>query len=188
MAAPAPAVHLREITPANRAAVEALAVDDEQCRYVASVADSLVEAAQTPDARPWYRALYDADTPVGFVMISDGITVSNPEYLGPYYLWRLLIDRKHQHRGYGATAVRLVVDHLRGRPDARVLLTSVVPGPDSPLGFYLQQGFRRTGQVHEGETVLALDLEDPGRDHARKGHSPSPGHPPQRRGGRPFTR
>jgi diamine N-acetyltransferase len=160
MASPTKGVHLREVTPANLASVTALAVDEAQTQYVASVADSLDEAAQTPDARPWYRAVYDSDTLVGFVMISDGITVSNPEYLGPYFLWRLLIDRQHQGRGYGAAALRLVVDHLRGRPDARVLLTSAVPGPDSPLGFYLRFGFRETGQVHEGETVLALDLPD----------------------------
>jgi diamine N-acetyltransferase len=158
MAAPTNGVHLREVTPENLASVTALVVDDVQTHYVASVADSLVDAAQTPDARPWYRAVYDGDTPVGFVMISDGITVSNPEYLGPYFLWRLLIDRQHQRRGYGAAALRLVVEHLRGRPDARVLLTSAVPGPDSPLSFYLRQGFRQTGQVHEGETVLQLDL------------------------------
>ncbi len=45
------------------------------------------------------------DEPVGFVMISDGITVVNPEYLGPYFLWRLLIDQRYQGRGYGAAAI-----------------------------------------------------------------------------------
>ena len=48
----------------------------------------MAEAAQYPDAQPWYRAVYADQEPVGFVMISDGITVDNPDYLGPYYLWR----------------------------------------------------------------------------------------------------
>jgi hypothetical protein len=39
-----------------------------------------------------------------------------------------------------------------------VLITSVEQGPDSPLGFYLRQGFRATGEVHQGELVLELDL------------------------------
>jgi diamine N-acetyltransferase len=54
-----------------------------RAHYVGSVTDSFVEAARTPDARPWCRAVHDGDTPVEFVMISDGLTMANPEYLGP---------------------------------------------------------------------------------------------------------
>jgi diamine N-acetyltransferase len=154
-------IMLREITPENRAAVEALAVSTEQTGYVAGVTASIREAAETPDAAPWYRAVYADETPVGFVMLSDGITpenMENPEYLGPYFLWRLLIDQQHQGKGYGAATIDLVVDHLRAHPDATVLLTSCVPGPATPLGFYLRRGFRETGQVHDGEVVLELPL------------------------------
>lgn len=58
-------VHRREITAENRAAVEALAVAPEQDRYVAGVADSLAEAAELPEAKPWYRAVHAGDTPTG---------------------------------------------------------------------------------------------------------------------------
>ena len=47
-------VTLRGITEENRGAVEALAVRAEQAEYVAGVTDSLAEAAETPDAAPWY--------------------------------------------------------------------------------------------------------------------------------------
>jgi diamine N-acetyltransferase len=153
-----PNVHLCEITPANQPVVEALTVSAVQAEYVTGVAQSLVEAAETPDARPWYRAIYLDDMPVGFVMISDGITVVHPDYLGPYYLWRLLIDQRYQGQGLGSAALGLVIGHVRTRTDARVLLTSVGQGPASPLGFYLRHGFRATGQVHQGELVLELDL------------------------------
>ena len=155
-------VSLREITPDNRAEVEALVVTPEQTYYVASVADSLVEATEYPDAEPWFRAAYDGDEPVGFVMISDGITVDNPEYLGPYYLWRLLVDHRFQGRGYGTAILDLVVERLRTSTDARVFLTSHVVGPASPVTFYQQYGFRLTGDVHDGEPVLELDLYPPG--------------------------
>ena len=155
---PPPAVQLREITSENREAVLALSVTESQAAYVGGVAQSLVDAAETPDARPWFRAVYAGNEPVGFVMISDGITVVNPEYLGPYFLWRLLIDQRYQGRGYGAAALHLVVDYVRSRPNARVLLTSAGQGPQSPVGFYQRQGFRLTGEVHEGELVLELDL------------------------------
>ena len=157
-------VHLREITADNRAELEALAVTAAQSRYVAGVADSIAEAAETPRAAPWYRGVYAGDTPVGFVMISDGISAeelaADPDLRGPYFLWRLLIDQRHQGRGYGAAAVRLVVDHLRThRPDAEVLFTSCGRGPGEPYGFYLRQGFTDTGTTDpDGETVLTLPL------------------------------
>ena len=82
--------------------------------------------------RPWYRAVYADNAPVGFVMISDGITVDNPVYVGPYFLWRLLIDRRFQGGGYGTATLDLVIEHVRTRPDAQVLLTSYAVGPTSP--------------------------------------------------------
>jgi hypothetical protein len=33
-----------------------------------------------------------------------------------------------------------------------------VVGPTSPVTFYEQYGFRLTGEVHEGEPILELDL------------------------------
>ncbi|HEY4315691.1 MAG TPA: hypothetical protein VGO19_09325 [Actinomycetes bacterium] len=78
-----PVVSLREITQDNRAAVEALAVTDEQDFFVATVTQSLKDAEDEADAKPWYRAVYADDEPVGFVMISDGITVDDPSYVGP---------------------------------------------------------------------------------------------------------
>jgi diamine N-acetyltransferase len=153
-----PVVSLREITEDNRVAVEALAVTDEQSHYVASVTKSLQDAEEYPDANAWYRAVYVEDEPVGFVMISDGITVDDPSYVGPYYLWRLLVDYRFQRRGYGTAVLDLVVEHVRTRPDARTLLVSHVVGPTSPVTFYQRYGFRLTGEVHDGEPILELDL------------------------------
>ena len=156
--APAPVVSLREITEDNRAAVEALTVTEDQSYYVASVTKSLEDAEEYPDAKAWYRAVYADDEPVGFVMISDGITVDDPSYVGPYYLWRLLVDQRFQGRGYATAALDLVVEHVRTRPDAHTLLVSHVVGPTSPGPFYEQYGFRPTGEMHEGEPLLELAL------------------------------
>ena len=58
-------VSLREITDANRSEIEALSVTAQQENFVAGVADSLIEAATTPDAKPWYRASMPARLPSG---------------------------------------------------------------------------------------------------------------------------
>jgi diamine N-acetyltransferase len=78
-------------------------------------------------------------------MISDGITVADPTYVGPYYLWRLLVDRRFQRRGFGTAALDLIVEHVRSRPDARTFLVSHVVGPTSPGTFYQRYGFQLTG-------------------------------------------
>ncbi|MEO8328828.1 MAG: GNAT family N-acetyltransferase, partial [Candidatus Nanopelagicales bacterium] len=105
------------------------------------------------------RGVYAGDTPVGFVMISDGIPDGYPEYLGPYFLWRLMIDTQFQGQGFGKATLDLVVDYLRTRPSADRLLTSLVPGTiGSPRGFYLRYGFTFTGEWFDGEEVMELPL------------------------------
>jgi len=151
-------VSLREITDDGRAAIEALVVTEVQSDYVASVSESLLEAVDHPDAKPWCRATYAGDDPAGFVMISEGIAVDDTRYVGPCYLWRLLVDHRFQGRGLGTAALDLVVDHVRTRPDARTVLVSHVIGSASPAMLYEQYGLKVTGVVHEGEPILERDL------------------------------
>jgi diamine N-acetyltransferase len=119
------------------------------------------DAAAYPEARPRMWAVHDGADLVGFVMISDGIPLEElrPGLVGPYFLWRLLIDERFQGRGYGRAAVEAVVDYLRARPNADALLTSCHDGEGSPRGFYLRLGFVDTGEDDpEGEDILRLDL------------------------------
>jgi diamine N-acetyltransferase len=109
--------------------------------------------------RPW--AVHDAETGalVGFVMISDNIPQPmDDDLVGPYYLWKLLIDHQFQRRDYGAATLGAIVDYLATRPGADVLYTSCADGPGSPRAFYLRHGFADTGRVMWGENILALDL------------------------------
>ena len=150
---------LREITDLNWVDVERLQVTPDQANYVASNADSLLEAADTPEACPWYRGIYRGSVPVGFVMISDNIPRPSPKLLGPYYLWRLMIDREWQGQGLGTAALDAVVEYVRTRPNAQSLLSSIHPGTvGSPRGFYLRYGFRLTGDWFDGEEVIELQL------------------------------
>ena len=150
---------LREITEANRVEIESLSVTEAQSAYVADNADSLIEAAETPGAMPWYRGVYVGDVRVGFVMISDNIPRERTEYLGPYFLWRIMIDTRWQGRGYGTQALELVLDHIRQDPEATELLCSLVPGTDSsPRGWYFENGFRLRGDWFDGEEVIVRSL------------------------------
>lgn len=152
------AVTLREITDSNRADALRLGVSPEQSQFVDGVAASLEEAAAKPDACPWFRAIYADETPVGFIMIADGVPAGHPEFAWPYYLWRLLIDAGHQRRGYGTAALDLVVEYIKGRPGAVELVTSVVSGEGSPMSFYERLGFHPTGGMLDREHIYILPL------------------------------
>jgi len=135
-----------------------LRVAAAQERFVGTVARALADAREIPEAKPWYRAVYAGDEAVGFVMLSWDVPPEPPRIIGPWFLWKLLIDEHHQGRGYGREVVRRVADIVAAN-GASELLTSCVPGPDGPEGFYLRIGFTPTGELDEnGETVLALDL------------------------------
>jgi diamine N-acetyltransferase len=151
-------VTLREITRDNQAALMELRVSADQENFVAGVADSLREAAEFPEARPWYRAVYTESGPVGFVMLSENVPPGDERYPWRYFLWRLLIDESFQGKGYGHATLDALVAWLRTRPGADALFTSAVPGHSSPVTFYEQYGFVRTGEIFDGEIVLKLDL------------------------------
>jgi diamine N-acetyltransferase len=144
-------VRLREITDDNHDAVCALRVRQDQERFVASVAKSLDDAAATPGANPWYRAVYSGNEPVGFVMLSWNVPP------GSYFLWRLLIDEQHQGRGLGREVLTQIADRVRS-DGATEMLTSYQPGDGEPWPFYQRFGFQPTGEIDDGEVVLWLEL------------------------------
>jgi hypothetical protein len=77
-------------------------------------------------------------------MLSWNVTPDPPRIIGPWFLWKLLIDERHQRRGYGRDAVTLVADIVRANGAAE-LLTSCVPADDGPEPFYRRIGFTPTG-------------------------------------------
>jgi diamine N-acetyltransferase len=160
-------VTLRPVDHGNREALAVLAVRPDQTHFVATVTKSYADAAADPASHPVMWGLYAGDEPVGFVMLSDGAEPIEAEPgRWPYGLWRLLIDARHQRRGYGRAALDLVVGYVRGRPGATELYTSAVPGDGSALPFYERYGFVRTGEVDDGEVVLRLALDDPAHEEA----------------------
>jgi diamine N-acetyltransferase len=148
-------VMLRPLTAENRSAIVGLRLAAGQDRFVNTVEDALLEAEEEPGGRAIQWGLYDAETPVGFVMISD--EVDGPDYIA-HYLWKLLIDAHHQRKGYGTAALDLVATYFRDRGVAE-MWTSAGQGEGAPIPFYERYGFERTGDiVFDNEVLLRLDL------------------------------
>ncbi|MEO7370517.1 MAG: GNAT family N-acetyltransferase [Ilumatobacteraceae bacterium] len=150
-------VDLVEITEHNLSAVTALATHRHQQRFVAPMARSLAQALVPPlhdDHRvvPWMRAVQADGAIVGFMLLS---AVSPGEPLP--YLWRFLIDRRHQRCGVGSRAIALLAAQLRAEGH-HALLLSFDEGPGGPRAFYERLGFVPTGKVDDGETEARLVL------------------------------
>jgi diamine N-acetyltransferase len=153
-----PNIAFREIDEQTLAAVLAVKLPPEQERYVGSVAEALDEARETPEGKPWYRAVFDGELAVGFVMISWNVPPNPPEIIGPWYLWKLIVDSRYQGRGYGRAIIEKVAEIVRAE-GAETLLTSYALGPDNPGPFYQHLGFSPTGEVNiDGEIIIALKL------------------------------
>ncbi len=151
-------IELREITDANRDQVTAINAGPAEGRFVSSVADSLMEAAETPEGSPWYRAVYLEGQPVGFVMLSWDVTPRPPDIIGPWFLWKLIVDEPEQRRGIGRAIVEHVVELIRAE-GATELFTSHVIGEGGPDGFYERLGFVPTGTFDpDGERILRREI------------------------------
>jgi diamine N-acetyltransferase len=155
-------VQLRDIaTEAERSAALELRVAPGQEHFVSSVEESFAVADRHPEALARFWAVYDGDQIVGFTMISDGISpevlAADPTLVGPYFLWRLLIDERFQRRGYGTATLDALVDYVGSR-GATELWTSYTAGGGSPGPFYERYGFVPTERFVEGERVLRLDI------------------------------
>jgi RimJ/RimL family protein N-acetyltransferase len=144
-------VSLVEVTTDNAGAVSRLRTHKTQETFVATMAESFVDAMfpeiiDGAPVVPWLRAVSADGELIGFVMLA-----LRTEFHPEPYLWRLLIDRLHQRRGIGQRVVDLVAEECR-RAGAETLFTSWSEGKGSPRPFYLRNGFEPTGNLIDGET------------------------------------
>ncbi len=143
-------VSLREITAETVNAVLALRVAESQRKMVAENARSIAQAHFSPYA--WFRAVYAAEVPVGFVQLY--LDAEKEEY----EVWRFMIDARYQRLGFGRRALELAIEHVRSTTTARELLLGVAQEEGHAQPFYARFGFEPTGEIHEGEVIMRLVL------------------------------
>jgi len=142
-------VELREITESNYSECLNLKVSDDQLNFVASNVYSLAQAWVFHEtAYPF--AVYAEDVMVGFVMMGyDGSK-------GVYFIWRFMIDRRYQGKGYGKAALQLSIKYLVDRFGLREIYLSFMPGNTAAENLYSGAGFQRTGEMDDDEIVMCL--------------------------------
>ena len=156
-------IKLEKVTGKNVWELLKLHVRDEQKNFVASNDISIIEAYTTITgggyAFPF--GIYDDDIAVGFLMVgfdTDECWENPPQIArNNYNLWRLMIDQRYQHKGYGKTAVKLALDFINTMPcsKAEYCWLSYEPENTSAQKLYHSFGFRETGEM-DGEEVIAV--------------------------------
>lgn len=158
-------MRLVKVNPDNFYDLMRLSVDKSQRDYVAPNDYSLAEAYAVLSAGMYVQAfgVYDGEKPVGFAMIAhNAFTEADcPEaYKNSYYLWRFMIDKRYQRRGYGRQAVALLLDFIRSFPDGPEETCCVSCEPDNVVAkrLYESFGFRFTGEMDDDEEIAVLKL------------------------------
>lgn len=149
---------LREVSADNLEELVALnaTLTASQQNCVASNLKSVAQGSLNDSS--WYRAVYLDGKAIGFIMLelyTDELPLDDQPAL---YLWRFMIGRDWQGKGYGRQILDQVLGHF-GRQGVKTMYTSCVLGEaDSPYRFYLRYGFTDTGKAIEGEQILRYEV------------------------------
>ena len=166
-------ITLKEVNYDNYDELIDLKVKVDQRNFVASNIYSLAEAyavvASKGYALPY--GIYLGDKPDGVLMIGYGPDLEYakkefdedeeiPYFLpGSYDLWRFMIDRKYQRRGYGREALKRALDLIKTKPlgEAEYCWLSYEPGNEVARNLYLFFGFEEQPEHYkEGEEMPAI--------------------------------
>jgi len=158
-------IRLKEITNKYIWQVCRLEPFEEQKDFVAENIQSLAEAYATRhegnNALP--LAVYHGDEPIGFLMIGKG-TVGNEDESAlireNYCIWRLMIDKNHQGRGFGREAMDAALQLIRTFPfgEAKKVWLSYEPENERARDLYHRYGFVENGEMCGNEIIAVLEL------------------------------
>ena len=156
-------LRLEQVNGKNVWDILKLTVEENQKNFVANNDISIIEAytAITANGYAFPFGIYENETPVGFLMIGfdiDDYWDDAPSIAkGNYNLWRLMIDKAYQRRGYGKEAVQLALDFIKSFPCGRAeyCWLSYEPENEAARQLYRSFGFSETGEV-DGEELIAV--------------------------------
>lgn len=128
----------------------------EQKKCVATNERSLAQAYVNIDVA-WPRAIVLGDEPIGFVMLSYDDEDIPEKDLPALYLWRFMIAKDYQSKGYGKEAMDLLIAKAREEGFKTFYTSCDMKGP-MPYQFYIKYGFIDTGEKDDDEEVLKFVL------------------------------
>ncbi|MDO4272228.1 MAG: GNAT family N-acetyltransferase [Eubacteriales bacterium] len=146
-------LHFEPVCPENRKEIEELELYPEQSGFIESVPECLAEAEEFSQWRT--VGIYDGDILVGFSMYG---YFNEPLPEGRLWLDRLLIDKRHQGKGYGKAAVLSLLERLQKEYNCKKVYLSVYGDNKTAIALYQRAGFYFTGEYDtKGEKIMVYD-------------------------------
>lgn len=148
----------RNVTRDCLRALMDLSVLPEQDKRVAPNSVTLAQAAYETGSTVY--GLWDEDQAVGLMAVIDMKNypwIEEADEKDGLYLWRLMIDKDRQGKGFGRAALDLLVE-IAQEHNAVSITSSVVQEEGSAMPFYETYGFVQTGEIHDDELVIRLVL------------------------------
>ena len=169
-------IHLEKINWDNYVKALKLRVTKEQENFVASNETSLIQAfVEASSGTPVHAfAIKNGKTVVGFMQISfshDWTGYEREDWLSselykqyegkPFYcIWRFMIDKKYQQRGYGRESLKQTLDFIRTFPNGKAdyVLLSYEPNNEVGKKLYASFGFEEVFKeyLHDEDEVTAM--------------------------------
>ena len=146
-------ISLKPITRDNLDEILALRVNETQEPFVSTNADSLAQA-YVYSGTAWPFAVYEDETPVGFIMMG------YYEAKHYYTLWKFMIDRRYQNKGYGRQALKLGLTFIKDKFGPDEIYTGVISGNRVAKGLYESVGFTYTGLKESGMEEMCLKYRE----------------------------
>ena len=167
-------IRLEKINGENVWDILKLSVAENQRNFVASNEQSIIEAyiALVSNGRAFPFGIFDDATPVGFCMVGYGTDDSwedAPDIAkDSYNIWRLMIYRRYQGRGYGKAAMKLILDFIAAQPcgPSDTCWLSYEPENRAAKALYAGFGFEETGERDGDEIIAARKIAAPGAEAA----------------------
>ncbi len=161
-------LHLERVDETNIQAILDLEVSEAQRRFVSSNEYSMAQAraAAGSDYEAFPFGIYDDDTPVGFIMVGYNEPLQNAKektsdvLKNNYSIWRFMIDKRYQGKGYGRAAINLALDFVRTWPcgKAENCVLSFKPTNEVAKKLYNSVGFIENGESDGDEVFAVLKL------------------------------
>lgn len=140
---------LQEITRENFWECIELSVNQEQTHFVTSNAVSIAQSKVQPECIP--LAVYDDEIMIGFIMYC----IDRDD--GEYWIYRMMIDKKFQSKGYGKKTMSKILDIIKEDKTHNKIFLGVHKESTYAVKLYRSFGFDFNGQVFGSEHIMVLN-------------------------------
>lgn len=149
-------ISLRDITQANWMECISLTTNKTgiPTLYEEFVTSNALSIALSKIQNEWIiKAIYNNEQMIGFTMYGFG------EVNKFYEILRLMIDYKHQGKGYGKIALKKIINELASLEDCKEIFLSFDPENNIGRHLYEKLNFKDTGRMIDGELLYVLQLD-----------------------------